>query len=69
MTHVWACRRRVPIPGFRTLPENGWDSVERNVVFLNVQELHKRGVSITSGTTSSARVNAGVESVSEGNVS
>ena len=56
----WVCNGRVPILGFRTLPENDWDSVEPNTAFLNVQELHKRGVSITSGTTSSVRVNPGV---------
>ena len=46
---------------FRTLLENDWDSVTPNLAILNVQELLERGVSIISGTSSSARVNAGVE--------
>ena len=59
-SNVWARERCVPTLGFRTLPENGWGWMERNMTFLNVQKLHERGVSITSGTTSSVRVNPGV---------
>ena len=58
---IWVCKRYVPVPGFRTLPEKGLDQVERNVVLLNVQELHKHGVSIISGTASSVGMNPGVE--------